>query len=109
MPNSLPAFCKPSQADWLKEPSFTPPTSVTRPIFNPLPACVSVDADGFALSDAFVLSAGFVELGLLELLLPQAAMDKTNTADIATAKNLFFIISSPSLIAFASSNTSCIV
>ena len=74
----------PSHAVWLKEPSLTPPTSVTRPIFKS-------DAS-FAAADP--LSAVLLFSVVLVLEPPHATRDIHIAAAIIRAVILLFILSS---------------
>ncbi|MNN45861.1 hypothetical protein D3C81_1602130 [compost metagenome] len=88
-----------SHADWLKDLSFTPPTSVTRPILNfdasvaafpPLPACVLS-----AVLPAFPVLA-FPPL-FAALLLPHPAKTRVNASTMSkdSLKALFIAVNPP--------------
>ena len=104
MPRSCDAFWSPAHADWLKEPSLTPPTSATRPTEKSEPSAAgatdvasaaSVEAAAAsvaavdAASDAAVDAVEAAELE--DALEPHPTIPITITAESAAAITCFFM------------------
>src|SRR5690349_530192 len=87
---SLAAFVKPSYANWLKVPSLTLPTSVTRQIFEILPASSVATSVGASVGASVMTASvgGSVAAGVGA---EHAVIIAIAIATMPTIQNLFFI------------------